>query len=457
MGCADRCHFIPPYLLRHLAAAAPAQVSAGSRSTLLVDDVLRERRLARPPVRTAVAEAGRFVVHSADNTEDLPGRPVRFDGDAPSGDERVDDAYGGTAATLDMFEEVFGRASVDGAGSAVSVTVHYGTAYVNAFWDGAQLVFGDGDGVVFGPFTRPIDVLAHEFTHGVTQFSAGLTYRGQSGALNESVSDVFASLVKQRVAGETADAADWLIGAGIFLPHVQGRALRSMKEPGTAYDDPRLGTDPQVGSMAAYVETTDDNGGVHINSGIPNRAFHLTATAIGGHSWEAPGRIWYDTLTGGQILPSANFEAFATATIQSASRLYGAGSAEADAVRAAWSTVGVGRAPRRDLAASGVAASEPSGASVSASPVSRVSVRCTGGFAGLSRSASMDVRSDPAGPAVAALLSRIDYTSLIGWTPMPDRLVYTVEVDDERFDVPEQAMPPELSEVVRLVLGDQIV
>ena len=102
--------------------------------------------------------------------------------------------------------------------------------------------------------------MAHEFAHGVTQFSAGLVYAGQSGALNESVSDAFAAMAKQRVLGQTPEQADWLIGAGLFRPGVQARALRSMLEPGTAYDDPRLGRDPQVGSMD-YSETIEDNGG----------------------------------------------------------------------------------------------------------------------------------------------------------------------------------------------------
>ena len=177
--------------------------------------------------------------------------------------------------------------------------VHYEQDYDNAFWDGTQLVFGDGDGQVFDRFTKPIDVLGHELSHAVTQFTADLTYEGQSGALNESVSDVFGACIKQRHLGQDAADADWLVGEGIFLPGINGRALRSMSEPGTAYDDPQIGKDPQVGSMADYVETTDDNGGVHLNSGIPNRAFVLAARAIGGESWSGAGRIWYAALTSG--------------------------------------------------------------------------------------------------------------------------------------------------------------
>ena len=171
-------------------------------------------------------------------------------------------------------------------GATVVATVHYEKNYDNAFWDGTQLVFGDGDGKVFDRFTKPIDVLGHELSHAVTQHTANLTYQGQSGALNESLSDVFGACIKQRHLGQAAEDADWLVGAGIFLPGINGKALRSMAEPGTAYDDPLIGKDPQVGSMADYVDTTDDNGGVHINSGIPNRAFVIAARAIGGRDLE---------------------------------------------------------------------------------------------------------------------------------------------------------------------------
>ena len=217
------------------------------------------------------------MVHTAANGSTLPGRVVRTAGDPASGDTAVDEAADGITATLALYREAFARASYDGKGAEVVLTVHYQQNYDNAFWNGTQLVFGDGDGTVFGSFTKPVDVLGHEFTHAVTQFTADLTYQGQSGALNESVSDCFGMCVKQQVLGQTAETADWLVGEGIFLPGINARALRDMAHPGTAYDDPTLGKDPQVGDMADYVDTTDDNGGVHTNSGIPNRAFYLAA------------------------------------------------------------------------------------------------------------------------------------------------------------------------------------
>src|SRR4029079_944922 len=133
-------------------------------------------------------------------------------------------------------------------------------------------------------------------THGVTQDEAQLVYSNQSGALNESLSDVFGSLIKQFSLNQTADQADWLIGAGLLTKQVNGVALRSMKAPGTAYNDPVLGKDPQPAHMKDYVNTISDNGGVHINSGIPNHAFYLIATQIGGNAWEKAGQIWYLTL-----------------------------------------------------------------------------------------------------------------------------------------------------------------
>jgi Zn-dependent metalloprotease len=214
------------------------------------------------------------------------------------------------------------------------------------------MIFGDGDGQLFTDFTRSLDVIAHELTHGVTQFTAGLEYRNQSGALNESISDVFGSLVKQWSAKQTADQADWLIGAEVFTPDLGGDALRSMKEPGKAYNNPILGRDPQPDNMSKYVNLPDtdegDHGGVHINSGIPNKAFFLTAINIGGFAWEAPGRVWYAALQAS--LPETDFLEFANTTYLKAGQFYGEQSTEQQAVLSAWREVGVRIAGVRVLA-----------------------------------------------------------------------------------------------------------
>jgi Zn-dependent metalloprotease len=205
------------------------------------------------------------------------------------------------------------------------------------------MVFGDGDRELFNRFTISVDVIGHELTHGVTEDEAALTYAYQSGALNESVSDVFGSLIKQSDPAnqQTAAAADWLIGAGLLASGVQGVALRSMKDPGSAYDDPVLGKDPQPKHMRDFIHTTRDNGGVHINSGIPNHAFYLAAVAIGGYAWEKAGRIWYETLRDSRLRPNTGFSRFARLTVDAAGRLYGSSSTEKKAVGSAWAEVGV--------------------------------------------------------------------------------------------------------------------
>jgi len=441
MTASLRCLFVPPYLLERVAALhGDDTVGSCCRSTLAVDQHLRDRRLtAALPAHVAVE--GPFAVHSAEHGTDLPGTVVRTAGAEPVGDAAVDETYVGVEASLALFSEAFGRSSYDGQGAPVVATVHYGRDYDNAFWDGRQLVFGDGDGRVFERFTKPVDVLAHEFTHGVTQHTSGFDYSGQSGALNESMSDVFAACLKQRLLDQTADQADWLIGEGIFLPTVRGRALRSMYEPGTAYDDPVLGRDPQVGSMDDYVQTTEDNGGVHLNSGIPNRAFHLAAVAIGGRSWEVPGRIWYAALTSG-IGPSTGFVDFAAATLEAAGAVSGEARA---AVASAWAGVGV--AAQGDGAERGGAGSGPA-----AAVADRVGVTRSGGFAGLRQAGEIRLGDDPRTTEVERLLSRIDVQAVASSRPQPDRYVYAFTLGVQEVVVAEQDLTPDLEDLARLLL-----
>lgn len=332
---------VPPYLLRRLAEHGSTELAELGRRALVHDARFRDVRAARPgvPPGRASGAGPRRTISSAAGTEDLPGVTVRREGELPTGDAAVDEAYDGFGATYELFLAAYGRDSLDGAGLPLQGTVHYGQKYDNAFWDGTRMVFGDGDGELFGRFTAAPDVIGHELAHGVTEATAGLAYEGQAGALNESVSDVFGSLVKQHALGQDVAAADWLIGAGLFTAAVQGVALRSMKAPGTAFDDDVLGKDPQPADMAGYVTTTEDNGGVHINSGIPNRAFYLVATALGGRAWERAGAIWYATLTGPDLTPTVDFAGFAAATVAAAGKAFGP--VEVDAVRAGWAGVGI--------------------------------------------------------------------------------------------------------------------
>jgi len=337
---------VPPYLLRAVADARafPRAASAARTALASLDTVQRPKHehRARPQgVSGTVDRSPQRTISDAHGSTTLPGTPVRHEGDPDSGDAAVDEAYTGLGATHAFWLDVFGRVSIDGAGLPLDATVHYGQDYDNAYWDGSRMVFGDGDGEVFNRFTIAVDVIGHELAHGVTQYTADLTYQGQSGALNESISDVFGSLVAQYAAHQTADQASWLIGEGLFTAAVHGVALRSMRAPGTAYDDPVLGKDPQPATMAGYVDTTEDAGGVHTNSGIPNHAFFLAATAIGGNAWDGAGAVWWDALTSDVVTASIDFAGFATVTVDAAAARFGADSSQHTAVQDAWRSVGV--------------------------------------------------------------------------------------------------------------------
>jgi Zn-dependent metalloprotease len=338
---------VPPHLLEQIVRTGSPEDRESALNTLSVDHTLRAARiqnafLLAPGVRAERAPEGvagqpqRTIYDALHQFDEQAATVLRTEGQPPVPDQPANEAYDGFGLTHRLYWEVYRRDSIDDRGLPLLGEVHYGQDYDNAFWDGARMVFGDGDGRLFTGFTRAVDVIGHELTHGVTENTLNLQYLGQSGALNESISDVFGSLVKQYGLGQTADVADWLIGAGILGPAMPGQALRSMKAPGTAYRG-----DPQPATMGGYVHTSSDNGGVHINSGIPNHAFYLAATSIPGHAWEKAGRIWYEVMVRKAVGPDAQFPAFAGATVQAAESLFGRGSPEAAAVGGAWSQVGV--------------------------------------------------------------------------------------------------------------------
>ncbi|WP_235835526.1 MULTISPECIES: M4 family metallopeptidase [Arthrobacter] len=343
------CSIVPPYMLRRLAAQHEPRLRAIARAAkeglVHIKSLQAARALPVPiPVPTArQAKPGlpKRTIYDAGSAENLPGKLIRKESGPATEDPAADEAFDGLGDTHRLYAEAFGRNSIDGAGLKLDATVHYGELYDNAFWNGSQMVFGDGDGQIFQRFTKSLSVIGHELAHGVTQYTAALAYRNQAGALNESMSDVFGVLVEQYARKQPAAEASWLIGEGLFTDAVQGAALRSMKAPGTAYDDAVLGKDPQPDSMDTYVRTTADNGGVHINSGIPNRAFAVLALELGGNAWESAGQIWYNTLSSGSLPATCTFTRFAKATVASAVELFGAGSPEHDAVLKAWETVKV--------------------------------------------------------------------------------------------------------------------
>ena len=449
-----RCHFIPPYLLRRIVAGAEdRRAGRCGEATLALDGRLRAAREAargpdgrRRPGRSGTAR----IIHTANNTETLPGEVARSDGDPPVGDPAVDEAFDSSGQVLDMFAAQFGRRSVDGRGSTVSITVHYGRNYDNAFWDGRQLVFGDGDGVIFDRFTKPTDVMAHEFTHGVTQFTAGLAYQDQSGALNESISDVFAAMAKQFVAGQTRRPGRLADRRGtVPAGHQRGRAAvdartgngvrRPADRPGSAgRPDGRLRRDRR-GQRRRPHQFRDSQPGVR-----PGRAGASAASA-----GSRVGQVWYDTLTAGELTPRSDFAAFAQATLNSAARRFPGESDVADAVRRAWQTVGVLGRP----AAIDQGEADPGEPATRPVAPETVAVRRSGGFAGGVRSAELDLNADPEGPRVRQLLLQVSVQQLSVSQPTPDRFVYSVRYGSWQWTVGEDDLTPELRRVVQIVLA----
>ena len=286
-------------------------------------------------------------VHDANHSQDddrLPGKLVFKEGQpaATSSDIEVGECFDNLGRTFDFYAKVFNRNSIDNRGLPLIGSVHFGQDYGNAYWNSKQMVFGDGNNFIYN-FTKALDVIGHELTHGVTENTAALEYHNQSGALNESVSDVFGVMVKQYHLQQKAEDADWLIGEDCLLPGVKGVALRSMKAPGTAFNDPRFGKDPQPATMADYQNSSDDDdgdyGGVHTNSGIPNRAFYLVAVEFGGYAWEKAGKIWYNTLLHQKMTSTCDFKGFADINVEVAGTLFD--DAAVDVVKKAWTEVGV--------------------------------------------------------------------------------------------------------------------
>ncbi len=341
------CCIVPPGLLLRFAQSGNEGQRAAALHTLAIDFTLRQKRVACAAGHVALAAHPGLVggtpgtphrtIYDQHHRDDLAlGTVAWTEGNPPARDPAVKEAVAGFGATYELFWSAFERDSVDDEGMPLLGMVHFARNYANAFWDGeGHMVFGDGDGQLFTRLTKSADVIGHELTHGVTQYTANLAYQGQSGALNESISDVFGSLVRQFHEGEPATDADWLIGREVVGPALRP-ALRSLKAPGTAND-----FDEQPADMGHYVRTAADNGGVHINSGIPNRAFYVAATTIGGNAWEQAGHIWYESLRDPRTRPNTTFATFARTTLRQAQQLYGRGSPEAAAVSAGWEAVKV--------------------------------------------------------------------------------------------------------------------
>jgi len=293
---------------------------------------------------TDIHPAQNRAVYSANNGSSLPGTLRRSEGGAITGDTHVDDNYGHLGTTYQCYFQNFGRDGYDNAGSQFRSTVHYGSNYVNAFWNGSQMVYGDGDNVDSGPLGKSLDVTVHELTHAVTDYESDLIYSNESGALNEGMSDIFAAYCESWTKGWVMDAPVWMIGDDIWTPATPGDALRYMANP------------TQDGSSKDYYPErytgASDNGGVHWNSGIANLAFKLLSTGgthprgkttvnVAGIGIQKAGAIFYkanvDLMTA-----STTFAQAKTYTEQAAELLYGATSAEKASVTQTWQAVGVG-------------------------------------------------------------------------------------------------------------------
>jgi Zn-dependent metalloprotease len=342
---------VPPYILEHAAQSRAAEDEAreSARATLKTDAKIREQKVALvgPAARDEPHDPSvaplqlHRLVYDAKGTASLPGTLARAEGVPRTSDRRTNNVYDGIGITLKFFYTVFGRNALDGNGKNAPATVHYDPepqnplGYNNAFWNGTQFAFGDGDGIIFDYFADSLDVVAHELTHAVTQYTAKLLYTKQAGGLNESISDVFGAMVEQWYFNQVAADADWLTGQNLFPIAIKGSALRNIAHPGTAFNDPILGLDRQISHFSQYNDGLD----VHITSGIPNRAFYLVATGFGGHSWDKAGKIWYATLTDTRIRPTATFKEWADVTVDRAKRLFGIPASII--VRNAWVAVGV--------------------------------------------------------------------------------------------------------------------
>jgi Zn-dependent metalloprotease len=338
------CGFLPPYVIRHLAESDDPAVRRIAFATTEATAVGRTMRMVSPALllgRSTSPGLGRrrTVYDMQSRYSPMPGELRRKEGQHATGQSEVDEAYENAGTTHAFYKNILKRESLDGMGFALNSSVNYGVEVVNAFWDGERMVYGAGDGKLFLPFTRSLGIAAHEMSHGVLSFTSNLEYQGQPGALNESFCDVMGISVEQHASQKSAADGNWFMGGDVVGPALKGlRGFRSFSDEPAYVNHPLLGTDPQPKHMNGFVNTSEDNGGVHMNSGIPNHAFYLAARALGGNVWDRATKIWYDAFTD-VLNKRATFRQAAQATQASARRLYG--DAAATTIADAWRAVGI--------------------------------------------------------------------------------------------------------------------
>jgi Zn-dependent metalloprotease len=344
-GCAC-CRFLPPYMVRELRASGDAALIEVAAETGEAGAAARAKRHSPPDKIAGLPLAGRSGKYR--QIYDMEGRDwpwppeesmiKRTEYMPRTGIEAVDNAFDNAGIVYDFYSEVMGRNSIDGHGSKLKACVNFGSNVANAFWDGEYLIYGSGYGDYFHCFTRSLLIAAHEMSHGVLKFSSDLGYYGQAGALNESFCDAMAVSVVQRHLNQDVTTADWMIGREIFGTRLEDAlGVRSFTNQPAYEGHIELGTDPQPKHFADYVHTDDDNGGVHVNSGIPNHAFYHVAQKLGGNVWKAAAPIWYRAFT--TLGEKADFEDAARKTIAVALKDYGSQASEA--VADAWRAVGI--------------------------------------------------------------------------------------------------------------------
>lgn len=345
-SCHNPLHcFLPPHVIDRLAESADPEIRRLGMEALANDAAARAMRstLAMMPMMSAIpSPAGtkhRLVYDMKGRQSPLPGKLMRSEGDPPGTDPAVNEAYDYSGVVYDFYKEVFNRNSLDDRGMSLRSSVHIGRKYNNAFWNGEQMAYGDGDGKIFISFTKGLDVVGHELTHGVVSNTSNLDYQDEPGALNEHFADAIGETIQQWQFRHDVNQSDWRMGENIMGPGVSAKCLRTFKAEKAYENDPLLGTDPQPKHIKDKYTGSSDNGGVHINSGIPNHAFYLVAMEIGGNTWEKTGKIWYQTLK--NLNSRSQFQEAASMTHMVAGSMFGAGSLEQKAVKNGWSAVGI--------------------------------------------------------------------------------------------------------------------
>ena len=324
------CFILPPYLV---AKTKPKQ--------LIKDAELRSRRNTFLQYRTVLQGQEHEEIRrlfDSKNTYEFPARPIKTERQQHSTEASNNPTLQMANIIYDHFHDSLNRESWDNKNSSVDIYINFGQDYDNAFWDGEHLVFGNGDGKFFNSFLI-LDIVAHEYAHAVTDTTAKLVYQDQSGALNEHFSDVVGISIKHLFQDATNQPKNWLLGEGLFNASLNARGLRDMEKPGTAYDDPTIGKDPQPDHMSDYYDGTEDNGGVHLNSGIPNRAFAIFCNSTKLKSYDLPMAVWYQSLL--ESNENTNFAEFADLTIKTLSDFYKSDSATIQKLALAWATVGI--------------------------------------------------------------------------------------------------------------------